>query len=218
MTHPLDVLADAHADGERIKMARQADAARQASIPTDTPWGAVQFTTPTLRDGVTNVHTSRHGGVYLDEPHSAMMLDACHEHTTLPMRTGWSWWEEDCAWSLVALVFPDAFTPEQRKAAYRTARDWYPDEYARITQLSVTPDESYTLRKRAFEAATRECFVGFSARGDWADDVPAGTVTLSARKVSTGEAADFNIAADDYGSRDPFGFVIDEAKHRRIGN
>jgi hypothetical protein len=37
---------------------------------------------------------------------------------------GEGWYEEDIDWAIVALAFPEAFTPEERGAAKRTIASW----------------------------------------------------------------------------------------------
>ena len=84
-------------------------------IGTRSPWGPVDHIEP-VAPGVVFVSTPGHGGIHLDAERVAGMPRAFFGAST--DRDG-VWWEEDCAWALVAITYPDAF-PRQ---------DWHPEDY-----------------------------------------------------------------------------------------
>src|SRR5271165_6274308 len=70
--------------------------------PTNSPWGKVDHTEE-LAPGIWSVSTPGHGGLKLSTQRNGMMPPY--------MKRAGGWYEEDCEWSLVALVFPEVFTP-----------------------------------------------------------------------------------------------------------
>jgi hypothetical protein len=172
-------------------------------VPKRSPWGTVDYAKE-VAPGILSVSTPGHGGIKLSRAMNAKMP------ATVRRKGGWC--EEDCEWSLVALVFPEAFAGNVEHAK-TSAKNWFPDEYEALTGEKVAVEESCVLRDRAFKAATADKFVAKSARGDWADDVPTGMVGVTAYKASTGETASFLVPASEYRSRGANGFVVDESKH-----
>jgi len=170
--------------------------------PKRSPWGTVD-SCKVVAPGIMSVSTPGHGGIKLSRANNAKMPEMA--------RKKGGWYEEDCEWSLVALVFPEAFEGLE-DTAKSSAKNWFPEAYEAITGETVAVEESCTLKRRAFEAATADKFVTVSARGDWATDVPAGMVGVTARKKSTGETANFLVTAAEYDARNG-SFVVDEAKH-----
>lgn len=173
--------------------------------PKRSPWGTVDSAIE-VAAGILSVSTPGHGGFKLSRALNAKVPAA--------VRRKGGWYEEDCEWAFVALVFPDAFDDKTVEHAKSSAKNWFPDEYEALTGEKVTAEESSTLRERAFKAKTASKFVVTSARGDWADDVPPGMVGVTAHKASTGETASFLVAATEYASRG-IKFVVDESKHAR---
>jgi hypothetical protein len=94
------------------------------------PWGYIQDVEK-IADGIWSVSTAGHGGIKLDRKHNAAMPDY--------MRSPGGWYEEDCQWALVALVFPAAFVAKMHKDgtsdydhALQAAEHWYPAEFKRF--------------------------------------------------------------------------------------
>lgn len=170
------------------------------------PWGKIDHAT-TLADGIATVSTPSHGGVKLDRKRNAKMPAA--------VRRKGGWYEEDCEWALVVLVFPEAFKPESVEAAHSSAKGWFPDEYTAITGKPVAVEESYTLQKRAFKAETANRYVVVSACGDWHEKVPKSMVGVSAtlggdRGHKAWEAQIHRLVPEDaYAKRGRFGYVLD---------
>lgn len=113
--------------------------------PRKSPWGRVQHWT-NIASGIAFASCAGHGGFKLSRARNARVPAA--------VRRPGGWYEEDCEWALVALVFPEAFSADSRTQAVYTAKDYFPDEYTALTGEPVTPEESYELRRRA--AAARE--------------------------------------------------------------
>lgn len=170
--------------------------------PVRTPWGMSQSATA-YGDGITFYSTSSHGGFNVSAERLREMPKA--------LRTGRQWFEEDCEACLVILAFQDRFTPLQVDAARVSVRNNYPDAYAAWSGTPVTPAESHVLRRRAFNAETRDRFVVRAAWGDWHESVPAGKVGVLALCAATNEEAGFLVDAPTYDARGEFGFVVDTA-------
>lgn len=145
--------------------------------PKSSPWGVVQDATE-LAAGVWLVSTASHGGVKLSPERNAAMPTA--------VRHADGWYEEDCDWSLAALVHPDAFTAKALTSAHDTARHWLPDEYTAITGEALTPSTSRALSERQFRAMTETAFVVASGFGSWSPFVPEGKVGVCAFRASDG--------------------------------
>lgn len=181
-------------------------------MATSTPWGPAQ-TSRKLAPGIMLYTTAAHGGIHLSAGKQAQMPEY--------LRCDGGWYEEDCAWALVALVFPQAFTPNQIDAARDTAKSWYPDQYARFTGSAVPVSESYVLRERAFHAAHAADYVAIVAWGDWQAGAPAGHVLVAAtvggmRQDPEAIRKYFLVTAARYDARDHFGYVIDPSADREV--
>jgi hypothetical protein len=174
-------------------------------VPKNSPWGTPQ-TCDLIAPGIWFVSTPSHGGYKLDPVRNAKVPEAAR-------RRG-GWYEEDCEWVIVALVFPEVFSAVARMRALPIAKNWMPDEYTVITGKTVTTEESQKLRRREFERESHDKFVVRAAWGDWEPRVPKGMVGVLARRASTGEEAHFLVDAIEYANR-KFDFVIDEARHTR---
>ncbi len=84
-----------------------------------TPWGYPQTVTE-LAEGITFHSTSEHGGIELDAARLDYFKKLIPDFEPFCGVAGW--FEEDCDWALVPLVFPEAFTPEIISSAARTVR------------------------------------------------------------------------------------------------
>ena len=69
-------------------------------MSTSTPWGAAQHAERYIR-GITWYSTAAHGGFKVCAGLNARIPEY--------MRDAGGWYEEDCDWSIVATVFPEAF-------------------------------------------------------------------------------------------------------------
>lgn len=83
-----------------------------------TPWG-FSDTEREIANGITLVSTPSHGGYYLSQARQAELLARFPSFTTW---AGGPWYEEDCDWAVVAIVFPTAFPASAQANAEACAR------------------------------------------------------------------------------------------------
>jgi hypothetical protein len=174
---------------------------------TSTPWGRADFATKHGR-GVIEYSCPGHGGVHLSTTRNTSVHPA--------WRNADGWYEEDCEYAIVVLSFPELFPHDVVVSARSSAKDWFPHQYATITGLPVAVEESYVLRKEAFEAAHANDWVVTSASGSWADGVPEGFVGVHAQvggRYTNNAGRRFLVPEAEYATRSQFGFVVDPAVH-----
>lgn len=174
---------------------------KTTTVPKTSPWGAVQGGT-VLAEGIVTVHTAGHGGIKLDAERNAKVPAAC--------RASNGWYEEDCEWSIPALVFPEAFPDrpgmEKSMAQYATeaCQNWFPEAYTAITGKEVSLEESSALRERAFKLETMNKFVvscawGYSpANTPW---VPEGKVGVIGYRAFDAKEIYALVSAERYAAR-----------------
>ena len=90
----------------------------RSEAPRDTPWGAAQ-TTKKIADGLWQVTTAGHGGIYVDYDLRGKLRAQGTPYS------GNGWFEEDCDWAIVALSFPQHFDAKTLEAARKTAGSEY---------------------------------------------------------------------------------------------
>ena len=83
---------------------------KPARAPKQTPWGEKQFEHE-MTPGITQVETSGHGGLWLDDDQRRQIPEYLRKHS---FGGKGIWWEEDCAWSLPMLYFLSARTSSSR--------------------------------------------------------------------------------------------------------
>jgi uncharacterized protein DUF7007 len=178
-----------------------------------TPWGAAQ-TKKVLGPGILEVSTPEHGGIHLDEE--------MNQRIPAYMRSTDGWYEEDVDWTIVATIFPEAFTEDQRETAERIMRNSMPAAYETFYQVVIPPGESYVKDEILFKAIHEDDYLGLAAWGDWHAKVPPGHVVVFAGRGGRGpnyrlpkDTAYFVVPEEEYDERPPFGFVIDESRHPR---
>jgi hypothetical protein len=71
-------------------------------VPTSTPWGPAQ-TARKIANGIMVYSTARHGGYHLSPTRAAQVPASIRSFA------GGAWFEEDCDWAVVCLVFPREF-------------------------------------------------------------------------------------------------------------
>ncbi|WP_312418478.1 DUF7007 domain-containing protein [Shinella sp.] len=177
----------------------------QTRMVCSTPWGASQLAS-IYAEGIVAHMTVGHGGFRLSAERNAKVIP------TLRIDSGW--YEEDDAWAIVALTFPDLFTGYERKLADRTIRDKWPDEWEAIHGRTLEPGESTGKDRRAFERRHADAWIVASAI---TSSHHAGMVevvaVLGARQGKQVEQRRFLVPTAEYQARGPFGFVIDEGRH-----
>ncbi|MCD4662800.1 hypothetical protein [Agrobacterium sp.] len=170
-----------------------------------TPWGASQGAT-IYADGIVSHTTAGHGGFKL----SAARNVAVH-HPML--RADGGWYEEDAAWAIVALTFPDLFTRYERKCADKTVRDTWPDAWEAIHGRSLLPGESHEKDRKAFAQVHAGDWIVISAlRSDHHPGMTEVIATIGGKRDGRAEERRFLIPSDDY-AVGRFGFVIDGTKY-----
>ena len=122
-----------------------------------TPWGQSDKQYNTAIEGIIWYTTPSHGGVHVKEALNAQVPASCRSLN--------GWYEEDCEWSIPALVFPAAFDHDnEQDNAKRVAKNFYPDAYTAITGKPVTIEESRALREREFKRVNADNWVVISAQ------------------------------------------------------
>lgn len=99
---------------------------------TDTPWGRPDYTRE-VAPGIVRVDTPSHGGYWLSEQRQAEI-----PANIVPFTGDRAWWEEDCDWAVVALMWPDEFcadvqSPKERVLSHaRAMLAGYHDDWLRL--------------------------------------------------------------------------------------
>jgi hypothetical protein len=95
-----------------------------------TPWGAPQSIDWVRGDhqtregfGIAFVSTASHGGFYVD-PALLSRVPLAWRQVSFNGNAMRGWFEEDCDWAMVALIFKDCFTPEEIALARKIATAW----------------------------------------------------------------------------------------------
>jgi hypothetical protein len=177
-----------------------------------TPWGIADYAKP-YGDGIVFYSTPGHGGFHVRADLNKQIPDY--------MRQASGFYEEDCAWAIVATIFPAAFTESQRESAKSSLRNWEPEVYERFYGVTVKPGESHVRDQQLFQEAHARDWVAIAAMGDWAEGVPKGYVRVTAtlggqrgRSGSSPEEKSFVVPEEEYEARGKYGFVVDVARHR----
>jgi hypothetical protein len=173
-----------------------------------TPWGMSQSTT-VYAEGIESFSTAEHGGFRLSASRNRKV------HPLLRSKGGW--YEEDAAWAIVAITYPDIFTSFERRCADRTIRDSWPDAWEAIVGTVLVSGESYEKDKRAFHAAHATDWIVISAI---TSSHIAGFVecvaTSGGSRHRNAEERRFLVPSSDY-DIGRFGFVIDPERHPVYG-
>jgi len=173
-------------------------------MPCHTPWGPSQGAT-IYAEGVVSHTTASHGGFKLSPERNRRV------HRTLRVEDGW--YEEDSAWSILAITFPDLFTSYERGCAERTLKDRFPDAWETIFGTILAPGESHEKDRRAFDAAHGADWVVISAiRLDRHPGMTEVIATLGGKRAFGIEERRFLVPSDEY-AVGRFGFVIDPDRH-----
>jgi len=205
---------------------QQANTVREGSR---SPWGVVDEAS-SRAVGITDVGTPGHGGVKL----SAERNRAVHPAWRRPG----GWYEEDCEWAIVAMTFPECYSPEHAAFAKQTARSYFPDAYEVVTGERIKPGESYVRDQDTFFAEHADDWVTTSAlavdpgtveRIVRDDGVTGGLRLMPAeqpmvkvwarvggRRSTAPETRAFLVPKTEYETRGRFGFVLDPDKYEEV--
>lgn len=85
-----------------------------SKVPENSPWGVPDTYTP-VADGIVFVSTPSHGGYWLSPEREKELLQEMPGMHTWTKST--QWFEEDCDWAYVALMWPEYFPKEAFPAA-----------------------------------------------------------------------------------------------------
>lgn len=105
--------------------------------PKRSPWGKVQHCNQ-IAEGIVSVSTASHGGLKLSIERNNQIPEGARKSS--------GWYEEDCEWSIVALVFPKDFAMVPHEDVVRCTKEYNPIAYKAITGETVEPEESWVLR------------------------------------------------------------------------
>lgn len=177
----------------------------QTRMAASTPWGSSQLAT-IYGPGVISHATAGHGGFHLSADRNRLVESA--------LRKDSPWYEEDCEWAIVALTFPDFFTAYERKCADETIRHCWPETWERIHGRILAEGESRANDRCAFEQAHADDWVVISAIYSGQHAGMTEVVATKGGLRDTGAERRFLVPSEDYSTRGPFGFVIDEARHQ----
>ena len=107
-----------------------------------TPWGISDHIEKVAK-GITWYSTPSHGGYKLDRERNALVPPY--------MRIAGGWYEEDCDWAIVAIVFPiilrnDQHPEKSLEQAKASLRNWRPEAYQQYYGVELTAADSFRLR------------------------------------------------------------------------
>lgn len=194
------VLENAEHQRERRMLGRVEEHSR-----AHTPWGASQGAT-VYAEGVTSHSTAGHGG---------FKLSADRNRKVHPMlRSTGGWYEEDAAWAIVAITYPQLFTAFERRCAERTVKDTWPDAWEAIFGTVLQPGESHEKDRRVFDQAhARDWLVASAITSKHQPGFVEVVATLGGKRGPGTEERRFLVPCDEY-HVGRFGFVIDEGRHQ----
>lgn len=168
--------------------------------PKRSPWGPIDHWRE-IAPGIAEVGTPGHGGIKLSRGRNARI--------PADVRRKGGWYEEDVDWSIVAVFFPEAFSPDEVKQAASALKNYHPEAFTMLTGNEVKPHESRELRRRRFEEESAGRFVVHSAYGSWHERVPEGYVGVVARRDDGAEGW-WLVSSKRYRQSREFGYVIPE--------
>jgi hypothetical protein len=190
---------------------------KSCPCPKSSPWGSIQDKKE-LAPGIWQVSTAGHGGIKLSRERNAAVPEY--------MRVEGGWYEEDCEWSIAAVVHPIAFQrvvkiegrPDKTEFDYAmdALKNWYPGYFEMFTGRLLQPGESRTRDEQVWKATVENDFVVSAAWGDWAHWVPKGKVGVVARRASDNVEKWFLVDCGLYEKRTGFGFVVDLTRDTEI--
>lgn len=177
---------------------------RVTRTPRHTPWGMSQSTT-VYSEGIESHSTAGHGGFKLSAERNAQV------HPLLRSERGW--YEEDAAWAIVAITYPELFTCFERRCAERSIKDSWPDAWEAIFATVLGPGESYEKDKRLFHIAHEADWIVIAAiTSNHRPGFVECIATIGGSRSHTAEERRFLVPSAEY-EVGRFGFVIDPERH-----
>ena len=184
-------------------------------VGDSSPWGRIDHAR-TLAPGIVSVGTASHGGIHLRADLNAAIPES--------LRSSDAWYEEDCEWAHVALIYPHAFNAQEQASAHRTVMNYMPEAYEAWAGVVLGPGESRKKDEANFLATHPQDWLVNCAWGAWHESVPDGWVGVSAMPgshyrspVDQAPQAHFLIPFEEYENapRSPGApsFVCDPSRH-----
>lgn len=178
---------------------------KKIQMSKDTPWGVSQ-NAKSYADGIIFYETASHGGFHLSET----------KNTQIPeiLRSDAGWYEEDEAWSIVAIHFPHLFTCYERRHAEKTLKNSWPDAYEKIFGIILNPGESREKDRKNFETKHLNDWIVISALiSKYKIGFVECIATKGGKRSGNNERKSFLVPESEY-KIGRFGFVINEAEHK----
>jgi hypothetical protein len=123
------------------------------------------------------------------------------------------WYEEDEAWAIVAITFPNLFTALERRHAERSIKDSLPDAWEAIFGAILAPGNSREKDRRAFEAEHATDWIVVAAiTSEQQKGFVECIATSGGQRCAGAEERRFLVPADEY-DIGRFGFVINPDRH-----
>ena len=146
-------------------------------MATATPWGLSQAK-QNFAVGINFYSTASHGGFKVSTKKNELIPEY--------MRNSNGWYEEDCDWAKVVVVFNEYFEIEAYNDACNTLRNWFPDEYEQFFNTVLQEGESRKRDEDLARIRNMNDFVVKWAKGDWDKNVPKGMVGVGFYRESDG--------------------------------
>jgi len=176
----------------------------QTKMAASTPWGSSKLAT-IYGPGIIAHSTAGHGGFHISADRNRLIDPS--------LRKDSPWYEEDCEWAIVALNFPDLFTSYERKCADETIRHSWPETWERIHGRVLADGESRSKDRHAFQEAQADDWIVISAIYSGQHAGMTEVVATKGGLRGAGVERRFLVPSDEYSSRGPTGFVVDEVRH-----
>lgn len=176
----------------------------------NTPWGKSDHEKVYAR-GIVFYGTPRHGGFHVSKKLNEKIPDY--------LRNNSGWYEEDCEWAKVAVIFPDFFSAEETLNALKTLQNYYWESYERFTGDIVDPEKSHSKGEALFLVENKNNYVVVSALagGENVRVVAVRGGRLKSGQFASSDTKSFLLSGAEYkNGRGRFGFVIDLRKHKDI--
>lgn len=177
---------------------------------THTPWGEADSSRQ-IAVGIMEYTTPSHGGLHVSPSRLRQMPE--------PYRLWGGWYEEDCEWAMVAVSFPEFFSPHAVETALQMVKNVYPDKYEAVTGEIIPLAESYTKKERAFYAEHKDAYLCVCAYDHHRPTVPTemvGVIACVGGDKSRGRKAFLVPEAEYSRPRNGLPFVVDPARHPQI--
>jgi hypothetical protein len=89
----------------------------------ETPWGPTQHVSPLGAEGILEVSTPGHGGIFVPD-HLLPRIPAGQRAWAKKWARSENWYEEDCCWACVAVAWPELFDADNLAVARRIISDY----------------------------------------------------------------------------------------------